>query len=282
MRANAVYIWIIVAVAFVGVFLFADMSGLLGVGPITSTTTVGGVEGRGILYTVWVDASTRIAQQQEQEQGHGLTLDERRQVEDAAFNELVGNILLDNEYRRRGIRVTDAEIVDMARYNPPEQFRSMPELQTDGQFDPAKYQRFLASPAARQQGVLLNLENFYRTEIPRQKLFSQVAGDVYVSDARLWTIYRDTHDSAAVSYVAFRPVPTKEERDAVTDAEIAGYFNTHRKDFDRPGTAVLSIVSISRQPLAADTAETLAKTKALRDEIARGAKFEDVAKSESD
>lgn len=282
MRAKAAYVWIIIAVVFVGGFLFAQTSGLLGVGPITTTTTVASVNGRDILYTVWVETSSQLAQQQEQQQGHGLTLDERRVVEDQAFNELVSNILLESEYKRRAIHVTDAEIVDMARYNPPPQFQNLADLKTDGRFDPAKYQRFLASPAARQQGILVNLENYYRSEIPKQKLFAQIAGDVYVSDARLWTIYRDTHDSATVSYVAVRPVPTKEERDGVTDAEITSYFNSHKKDFDRPGSAVLSIVSVSRRPTAADTAETLTKIKALRDEIAKGAKLEDIAKRESD
>lgn len=282
MRANAIYIWIIVAIAFVGVFLFADMSGLIGQGPVTTSTVVAKVDGESILYTTWVNTSAQMAQQQEQSRGRGLTLDERRQVDQQAFDELVNEILLRHEYDRRGIRVTDAEIVDMAKYNPPPQLQQMPDLQTDGRFDPTKYQRFLASPVARQQGILLSLENYYRTEIPKQKLFAQVAGDVYVSDSRLWTIYRDTRDSATVSYVAFRPAPTKENRDAVTDAEIRAYYDAHKSEFDRPGTAVVSIMSIPRRPTAADTAETLQEVRALREEIVKGAKFDDVAKRESD
>ncbi len=282
MRANALIIWIIVAIAFVGVFLFADMSGLIGQGPVTTSTVVARVNGQDILYTTWVNSSAQMAQQQEQQQGRGMTLDERRQIDDQVFNEMVGDILLRAEYDRRGIRVTDAEIVEMARYSPPAQFQNFPDLQTDGRFDPAKYQRFLASPAARQQGILASLEAYYRTEIPKQKLFAQVAGDVYVSDVRLWNMWRDTRDSATVSYVAFRPAPTQDDRDGVTDAEIRAYYDTHKSEFERPGRAVLSIVSISRRPTAADTAETLQKIRALRDEIVRGARFSDVATRESD
>ena len=47
-------------------------------------------------------------------------------------------------------------------------------LQTEGRFDPAKYQRLLASPQARQGGILVALENYYRTEIPKEKLFELV------------------------------------------------------------------------------------------------------------
>lgn len=282
MRANAIYIWIVVAIAFVGVFLFADMSGLIGQGPVTTSTVVAKVDGESILYTNWVNTSAQMAEQQEQAQGRGLTLDERRQIDQQAFDEMVNEILLRHEYDRRGIGVTDAEIVDMAKYNPPPQLQQMPDLQTNGRFDPAKYQRFLASPVARQQGILVSLENYYRTEIPKQKLFAQVAGDVYVSDMRLWSLWQDTHDSATVSYVVFRPAPSKAERDAVTDAEISAYYDAHKAEFDRPGTAVVSIMSIPRTPTAADTAETLKKVRALREEIAKGAKFDDVARRESD
>ncbi|MCC7193938.1 MAG: peptidyl-prolyl cis-trans isomerase [Gemmatimonadaceae bacterium] len=282
MRAKAAYIWIIVAAAFVGVFLFADMSGLIGQGPVTTSTVVAKVDGESILYSTWINASAQMAQQQEQAQGRGLTMDERNQVDDQAFNELVADILLRREYARRGIRVTDAEIVEMAKYSPPPQFESAPDLQTDGRFDPAKYQRFLASPGARQAGILVSIENYYRSEIPRQKLFAQVAGDVYVPDARLWSLWQDSRDSATVSYVAFRPAPTKADLDAVTDADIRSYYNAHKDQFERPGTAVVSVVSIPRRPTAADTALTLDKVRALREEIAKGAKFEDVAKRESD
>lgn len=282
LRAKAAYVWIIIAVAFVGGFLFVETSGLIGRGPVTATTVVASVDGEDIYYTTWVNASAQMAQQQEQSQGRGLSMDERRVVDDQAFNDLVGDILLRREYARRGITVTDDEIREMARFNPPPQLQNSPELQTDGRFDPAKYQRFLSSAAARQQGILVSLENYYRTEIPRQKLFAQVAGDVYVGDARLWNIWRDTRDSAVVSYVAFRPTPTQPDIDGVTDAEAQQYYNEHKAEYERPGRAVLSILSVSRAPTAADTAATLQRIRALRDEIVRGAKFEDVATRESD
>ena len=120
-------------------------------------------------------------QQQEQQLGRGLTLDERAQMETQAFNDLVNDILLKQQYDKRGIRVTDDEIITAAKTSPPPQFMQRAELQTEGQFDPSKYQRFLSSPTARQQGLLAQLETYYRNEIPKQKLYSEVAGDVFVS-----------------------------------------------------------------------------------------------------
>ncbi|MBX9928936.1 MAG: peptidyl-prolyl cis-trans isomerase [Gemmatimonadaceae bacterium] len=282
MRSAAKYIWIIIVIAFVGGFLLYETSGLVGQAPVTTTTAVAKVNGTEILYVNWLNAGQSLAQQQEQRLGRGLTLDERQQVDEQAYQQLVDDILLRQEYEKRGIRVTDAEIVEAAQYSPPPQFQSAPELQTDGRFDPAKYRRFLQSPAARTNGLLAQLEGFYRTEIPRQKLFQQVTADVYISDARLWSVWQDTHDSAQVSYLAWRASEKRLEGEkAVSDAEIAAYYAAHPKAFDRPGTAVVSLVTIPRTPLASDSAAALTKARALRDEIVKGAKFDDVAKRES-
>ena len=282
MRNHAKWIWIIIVVAFVGGFLLFQTSGLAGRAAVTTSTAVGKVNGTEISYIAWQNATAQLSQQQEQQLGRGLTLDERAQLETQAFNELVSDILLKQEYGKRGIRVTDDEIIAAAKTTPPPQFMQAPELQTGGQFDPSKYQRFLSSPTARQQGLLAQLETFYRAEIPKQKLYNEVAGDIFVPDTRLWLVWRDAHDSATVAAVSFKPEVTKEIKDAVTDAEMQKYYDAHQKDFDHPGRAALSIVQIPRRPTAADTAETLRKVQALRAEIAKGAKFEDVAKRESD
>jgi len=282
MRSAAKYIWLLMFVAFVGGFLLAETSGLLGRSPVSTSTAVAKVNGDEISYLAWQNTAASLAQQQEQRSGRGLTMDERRQIDEQAFDEMVNERLLQQEYKRRRIRVTNAEIIEAARYAPPPQFLQAPELQTDGQFDPAKYQRFLTSPGARQQGLLAQLEGYYRAEIPKEKLFTQVAGDVYVSDTRLWQIWRDGHDSATVSLVAFRPSVTKEARAAVSAAELQRYYTAHRQEYDRRGRAVLSIVEISRRPTAADSLETRRNVEALRGEIVKGAKFEEVARRESD
>ena len=179
-------------------------------------------------------------QQQETRLGRGMTLDERAQLETQAFNDLVSDVLLNQEYEKRGIRVTDDEIINAAKTSPPPDFANAPELQTDGQFDPSKYARFLSSPSARQQGMLARLETFYRMELPKQKLYNQVAGDIFVPDTRLWQVWRDAHDSATVSSVKFEPLSTKEITDAVTEADMQKYYDTHAKDFDRPARASIS------------------------------------------
>jgi len=281
MRSAAKYIWIFIVIVFVGVFLFTETSGLLGRARITTGTVVAKVNGDEIPYTTWVQAAQQRIQQEQEQRGRSLTLDEEGQIRNDVFNQLVQSLLLDQEYKRRGIRVTDEEIVQAAQFSPPPQFMQSPELQTDGRFDLEKYQRFLKSAAARQQGLYFQLENYYRTEIPRAKLYESVASQVFVTDDELWRAYRDQHDSAKVSFVTFDPASVPDSSVAVSDAEISAYYDAHKKELERPGRAVVSILSIPRVVTAADSAAVRAHAVALRDDILKGAKFEDVAKRES-
>jgi peptidyl-prolyl cis-trans isomerase D len=281
MRASAKYIWIIIVVLFVGGFLLAQTSGLLGRAPVTTTTAVAKVNGEDILATSWYQVTQNLEQEATQRSNQSISLDDRQRLQDQAFDQLVTDALLRQEYRRRGISVTDDEILQAARYSPPPQLMQSPELQTEGQFDPAKYQRFLQSPVARQQGLLLQLEQYYRTEIPKQKLYDQIATDVYVSNEELWRRWQDSHDSAQVSFVAFGPERISDSAVRVSDDEIRAYYDTHKKQFDRPGRAKVSIIIIPRSVTAADSAAVRAHAVALRSRILGGEKFEDVARAES-
>ena len=281
MRSAAKYIWIFLVIFFVGGFLLAETSGLLGRTGLTTSTTVAKVNGEDILATTWYNAINALEQQATQQTGRSITLDERQRLADEAFEQLVGDALLRQEFRRRGIRVTDDDIKDAARYAPPPQLAQSPELQTDGKFDPEKYARFLASPSARQQGILLQLEQYYRDQIPREKLFEQVASDVYVSDERLWNIWKDTRDTAQMSYVVFRPSTIPDNEVTVAESDIKDYYEKNKKDLEHPGRAVVSVVSIPRAVTAADSAAVRNRLVAIRDRIEKGEKFEDVAKAES-
>ena len=281
MRSAAKYIWLFIVIAFVGGFLLVQTSGLLGRTPVTPTTPVAVVNGHEILYNDYVQQYQNDIQQQQQQNGRSLSEDDIRRIQNATFDRMVMDVLLQQEYERRGIVVTNEEIQQYAKFAPPPWVQSSPDLQTDGQFDMQKYQRLLASSFAKQSGILVGLEQYYRSEIPKRKLLDQIASGIYVTDAELWRIWRDQHDSAQVSFVAFRAQPDTALAKAISDADLRAYFDKHKEEFRRPGRAVLSVVEIPRVVTAADSAAVRERAVALRNEIVKGAKFEDVAKRES-
>jgi len=248
---------------------------------VTASSVVATVNGEEIPYLTWQNLVNSLAQQEQQQSQRGITLDDQRRLEEQAFEQLVGDVLLSQEYARRGIRVSDAEIREAALLSPPPQVYQNPDFQTDGRFDPAKYQRFISSPVAKQQGLLVQLENYYRAELPKSKLYAQLIADAWVSDAQLWRAYQDQKDSVTIQYVALRPAPPEVAATVVPEKEIRAYYDRYETRWTRRGRAVVSFVALSRTPTAADTAATQARAAALRAEILAGADFGDVAKRES-
>jgi len=281
-RAHAKWIWYLVIPAFLIWFVYIGQSGLGDQGPVTPSTTIAKINGTDVNYRDWLQLREQAIQRAQQQTSGQLSLDDEQRIEDDAFNDMVTNILLQQEYKKRDITVSDQEIQQAALEEPPPQIVQDPQFQTEGQFDLNKYRRYLSSPVAKESGIRLQLEQYYRGELPREKLFEQIASQVYVTDAQLWRAWQDTHDSAQISYVRFDPNSIPDSAIHVSAAEIQQYFDQHKADFaDRPGHAVVTLAIIPRPITKADTDRVYQHALELRKEILAGAKFEDVAKRES-
>jgi peptidyl-prolyl cis-trans isomerase D len=247
---------------------------------LSSNQTVGKVNGQSIdarTYQTIVQQSINARQQQSAE---NLSLEDYEQVRDQVWDQIVQSRVLETEYRRRGITVTDDEVVQAIRNSPLAEFQNVPEFQTDSQFDLAKYQRWLTSSIAQQ--YLPSMEAQYREELQRAKLLRVVTADVYLSDAALWERYRDENETVKIGLTAI--VPRNVVADSavkVTSAEVEAYYKANTDEFKRPRTAHLSYVALSRATTAADTAATRALADSVRQEIAGGAPFAEVATRES-
>ncbi len=152
-----------------------------------------------------------------------------------------------------------------------------PQFLSDGQFDLRKWQAFLQSA---DRVTLSQIETIYRDRLPQFKLAQYITADAYISDAKLWRIYKDQHDSVSVAVLPVWPYLISDSI-PITDAELERYRSTHQDDLKRPGQAFVRFVAIPRLPSSADTAAARAHVARIRAELARGAKFEDVARRES-
>lgn len=282
MRSASKLIFILMAISFVVGFLLLETSGILNTSAVTTSTAVAEVNGQDILYTQWQQQVSQAAEQERTRRGRTLNGDEMQQLEQRVLDDMINNVLLEQEYKRRGITVTTRELQEAADYAPPPAIQQAPELQTNGRFDIDKYRRYRNSAAARQSGLNLYLEQYYRDEIRRQKLFGQIAVGAYLTDVRLWSAWQDANDSARITAVTFTPDRIPDAKVEVSDAELSAYLKAHEKELSRPGRAVVSIVTIPRTITAADTAAAREKAVKLRAEIVSGtSKFEDVARAES-
>ncbi len=278
MRENAKWIFYILAVAFIGWLVFDVGMGITGRGS-TRSDVVLKVNGREVHLAEYESALQAGYEQWRRQSGRTLTREDEQQVQNEVINQFTQALLLEQQYRKFGITVSDEELIQAAQSSPPPEVMQAPEFQTNGQFDITKWQRYLSGAADPQ--FLRSLEARYRQAIPQMKLAQYLTSDIYIPDAKLWRIYRDQHESVTVAVVPIRPEQIPDQDAPVSDAELEQYSAAHKADFKRPAMAFLSFVAQPRLADAADSAAALARARRVREEIARGAKFEDVAKRES-
>jgi peptidyl-prolyl cis-trans isomerase D len=278
-RNAAKPLMVVVAITFFA-WLVLDLSGITGGTGLLTRTSVGKVNGRSIDARTYQSIVQQSIDSRQRQTPGAMGLEDYQQVRDQVWDQIVQNSVLDAEYRRRGITVTEDEIVQAMRNSPLPEFQNVPEFQTDSQFDLGKYQRWLTSSVAQQ--YLPSMEAQYRDELQRTKLLRVVTADVYLSDAALWEHYRDEHETVKIGLTAIIPrniVPDS----AVTlgPADVAQYYKSHQDDFKRPRVAQLSYIALPRFATAADTAAVRARADSVRQEIVGGAPFADVARRES-
>lgn len=263
-RAQTKWVFWILTVSFVGWLAFSQVTDILG----PSASTVLEINGRDISATDF-ERMVRQTEEQYRQQTGALpaTRDERRDLENQVVEQIIESVLLQREYERFGIEARPAEIIAAARTSPPPELRNRPEFQTDGQFDPGKWERFLATADPQFQ---LALEARYREEIPRIKLAQYITADVYLSDAKLWRLYRDQHDSVRVALLALRPEDVPDSGIAVTDDELGRYLRAHEEEYRRPAVAYLRYVALDRRPDRADSAAALAVAREIVTAVSRG------------
>jgi len=247
---------------------------------ISTSTSVGEVNGRRIDVRAYEGQVQQAIQARQRESSENLGLDDQDAVRNEVWDQFVTSELLESEYKNRRVRVGDDEIVEAIRTTPLPEFYRLPEFQTNGKFDVAKYQKWLSSSVA--QPFLPQMEAQYRDQLERAKLFRTVTSDVYLSDPAIWQRYRDEHEVVKVDLAAIVP------RNAVPDSavtvsppEVEAWYQAHRTELTRPKMIYSSYVAISRLPDQSDTAAARARVEAVRKELMGGAPFAEVAKRES-
>ncbi len=275
MRSNAKYVFFILAGSFVLWLAIGQVMQILQ----PNANIVLRVNGQEVPITLYQQRLQAAYEQYRQQTGTTtLAREDEQQIQEQVTNQLIQEILLRQEYGRLGIQVSDEEIIEAARTSPPPEVMRDPQFQTNGQFDIRKWQQFLQSGADR--NTLAQIEALYRERLPQIKLAQYITADVYVSDAKLWRIYKDQHDSATIAVLAVWPYLVTDSI-PVADAELERYLKAHADDFKRPAMAFVRFVAVPHLPDPADTAAARARVARIQAELARGAKFEDVARRES-
>jgi len=277
MREATKPIMLFTAIAFVALMVFQwgmDITGQSGGG----LGEIGSVNGDAVMYESYMAAYRQLYDQVQRSQEEMISSQQNAEIEDAAFDEVVNQLLILQELRRRGITVTDREVSEAAQFNPPEYLRAQFANEAGG-LDLAAWQNAMVTMTPEQ---LLLLEAYYRDVIPRGKLLRQVSSGIFASDAQLWQQFRDQLETVEMRYVPMNPASRYSDDDfTVSDADIEAYWRANQDEFEVPARANVKVVVLDKTPTAADTAASAALAESIVQELADGGDFGDIAARES-
>ncbi len=282
LRSQAKVFYWVIAGSFV---LFLVLGGLTGRGcqaPGTSKKYEPGVIGKVNGTKLMAQAYDQAVKQQtdmlhQQFPDRELTADQFAMARQRGWDELVQDALVEQAIKKDKIKVTDQEVLDTFKNNPPQELLAN-YRDKDGKVDMEKYYADLQNPNIDWSRA----ENYIRTFIlPRQKLMTIITAGATVDDAAVKAEYLRQTGRAVAEFmgISFSDL----EASAPSDSEITAYYNNHLDDFQGEAKVACSFVRFPKEPSAADYADVRSYIQDIRTEIISGKKsFADAAKEYSE
>jgi len=272
-RSKAIF-WVIIITFVIGTFVLwglGDWSAPQMQGDVVAVATVNGQD---ISAIEWERRAQSILASMNAQQGStgSITESDRLRARDRAFEELVDEAILEQEAERRGLSVTDEEIDDMLRNNPP------PALLAQ-YTDIDDYYADLDNPSVNWSRVRDSL----RESIPMQKLQQAIAASALVGEAELRQAYAEQRTRMVAEYIGIDFNDIELEDEAVTDAQAQSWYDEHLDDYKQPARAKVSLVKVDKIASEADEQEILSILEEIREDIVQGRlTFEEAARTYSE
>ncbi len=238
---------------------------------------VGEVDGQSISYSQYRERLLQNMENYRQRTG-GAEPDEAasRQIEQETWQNLVSEIILQQQFRRLGIQVSDQEVVGIIRHNPPAELQNHPELTSNGQFDIRKYQMVLRNP--QNLPWLRQYEMEIRRQLPLQKLRLQILAGVRVTDHEIRQAFVEQQERARVSFITVDPAAYYDPKYQPSADEIQAYYREHRNEFKAPERAKVVYVLFPKEPTPNDLEAAQKRIEEIyREALAPGSYFDSLA-----
>lgn len=277
-RNAAKPVYVVVIVAFVGTIIFAWGMDITSKGK-RPPNAVGRINGQEISLEMFHN-SYESRYQDFLKDNPDPTDEDYRLLRDETWNSIVSQVLMAQQIQEYNIIITDEELVEYVKYVPPQEFYQEEEFQTDGKFDPIKYQNYLqnlaTSPDPRAEQHLFWIERSVKSQMLVSKLQELVIHTAIVSKQDIYEQYRDRNEKVKVRYIFISESTIDTSDIEITDDELsARYKQDKESNYKTDETATLRYVSFTKQPSQADVDSVKAEIYEI---YGRAKKGEDFAK----
>lgn len=198
-----------------------------------------------------------------------------------AWETAVDQVLWDQEIKRLGLHISDAELFHYLENNPPEFLKNQEIFLTDGEFDRQKYLNVLYNP---QGNEWLEIELYLRNNVlPYQKLNDMIMSSVIVDEQEIRDAYMDEYVTYEIEYVA-APLHRIPDSLAIYDeADLQAFYQAHKETrYKQEERRNFRYVYWMKVPSARDSAAVLSDLEDFAQRHREGENFDQLAQIFSD
>lgn len=279
-RRTAAIWWLIIFGTAVTFIIGFSVAPNIGVGDRKTSTTasLGAVNGKQISVADYDRTMNQVETTYRSTYGRDPQGRDLEMMREQAWAQLVTETAILDEAKKQGYRATDDEVLFAVRNTPPPWVRSQPAFQSNGQFDPRKYQSALSDPSVN----WAPLEDEMRRMLPGQKLESNLLSTAKFSEPELRETFLDQYEKASVSVARWSAVGGQIDTSKFTEAALKAYYEAHKGRFAGAAQAQAVVARMAKTVRPEDQAATLERAKALVAQIRGGADFAQLARDQSE
>ena len=253
--------WAVVAIALslLGFILMDAFAGRTGMFSNRPSNTLAKVNGSTIDRK---DFEEKIKATEARAIANGYTIGdvERQQIQQSLYDEEVNSIILNEQYEKLGLTVTDKEMRDVLYGNNPPEFLKQAFTDSVGKYNGNMAQqevnKLLKSGTIDQKKFI----NDQMEDTKKQRLLSKymalMTNSIYFPK---WFVEKRNVDNSLIGKISFARVGYETINDStikVSDDEIKDYINKHKSAFEqKEETRTISYVIFNASASSADSAE---------------------------
>lgn len=280
-RGNThIMLWILI-LAFVGLIVFEWGASFnwQGGGAMGQPKFIAEINGEKIEPQQYFNMLQQEYERYRQQTGDALTDQQRNQIEDQLWNEIVNQQLIQQEVNARDIIVTNTDIIRSLRENPPAFLRQVEAFQTDGEFDYQKYLQALNNPVGDEW---VTVEQYVRASLPSQKLQSTLLASVIVTENEVRREYMVNNVDYTVEYL-YLPIRNISDDEAQpAESDIQDYYNENIENYEVPERRSLQYVLFPTSPSGEDSTDAYETAMEVIEQARQGVDFAELAQEYSD
>ncbi|OJU28095.1 MAG: peptidylprolyl isomerase [Sphingobacteriales bacterium 41-5] len=192
-----------------------------------------------------------------------------QQANEAAWNQEIMRVLIDQETEKLGITVGKKELNDLLfGTNPPQELKQAFTDPQTGQYNGAVAQQQINEVKSKGTAEQKAQMNSFLDQLVLQHLGEKFDALFSASiNFPKWMIEKQNAENALMSKISFVREPYTSISDSavkVTDADIQAFINKNKKDFKQPESRSISYVAFDAQPSAADSTTAMRNITELK------------------